>query len=622
MPSKRFDSFPNGLDTRRSVLTSQPGTLAVLNNGHVNQGAEIEKRKAFVALPLPAGTFGLDVLANSLVVYGSQPDPGGEPNNVVYQQLIAPTGANMTAVVSSTVFGGKTFVIASYDDGSLYTFYDTVLVIDFVAGTNDIDFTSPATIAAGLVPLINRTAGYTATLNGNSFTVTAAIGNNFTPSIVLKTTAGTITPTLISTAIASFGQVGASGSFQIVKGQSGFASGVLNGNKTNVSNGNFININGTIYTFRAVPTVAGEVARGTTAALSITNLVAAINGDGFNVANPVVTAAVGVSGYTINLTAIVAGAGSNAYFTTTTNSAGWAFANATLVNGNANAITSVAVGVTNLLNGGTAIPMGATTSLTAIAVVASINANVGVGFTAVATGSIVTITATTLGVALNDSVLSVTVNDGIMIGQCGFWLQGSGFVTKVTAAGTDLISGGGTLTFPAAGATLALFNAAIVANINANVGTGYTAYTDGTLIYVAQRITTSADAPIVIEVVVTSSAGKNGTVVIPSGSIIQLSPSVTVANLTSIGSGGYRTPTLIITASGGTGTYTYQWTLTGFPAGLFPATIQTPKAARTTITWYVSFGSNPPFTALATCQVSDSAGNISQVNITIVFAGE
>ena len=72
MASKKFDTFPYGLDTRRSVLTSQPGTLAVLNNCHVNQGAEIEKRKAFVPLALLPGTFGLEAVANSLVVFGSQ----------------------------------------------------------------------------------------------------------------------------------------------------------------------------------------------------------------------------------------------------------------------------------------------------------------------------------------------------------------------------------------------------------------------------------------------------------------------------------------------------------------------------------------------------------------------
>ena len=48
----KIESFKPGLDTRRSELTSLPGTLEVCENAHINPGGEIEKRKAFVSHPL------------------------------------------------------------------------------------------------------------------------------------------------------------------------------------------------------------------------------------------------------------------------------------------------------------------------------------------------------------------------------------------------------------------------------------------------------------------------------------------------------------------------------------------------------------------------------------------
>jgi hypothetical protein len=42
------DNFANGLDLRRSMEVAPPGTLRVLRNAFVNEGGEIEKRKAFV----------------------------------------------------------------------------------------------------------------------------------------------------------------------------------------------------------------------------------------------------------------------------------------------------------------------------------------------------------------------------------------------------------------------------------------------------------------------------------------------------------------------------------------------------------------------------------------------
>lgn len=64
--------FSYGLDTRRSELTSQPGTLEVCENAHISQGGQVEKRKAFVRVAqTQSGYYGLQETSNSLNVFGS-----------------------------------------------------------------------------------------------------------------------------------------------------------------------------------------------------------------------------------------------------------------------------------------------------------------------------------------------------------------------------------------------------------------------------------------------------------------------------------------------------------------------------------------------------------------------
>lgn len=78
-----IQNFKYGLDSRRDALSNQPGTLTTLENGHVNQGGEIEKRKKFSLLshfigetdfsasPLPG--YGLAAGADGLYYFGDMP---------------------------------------------------------------------------------------------------------------------------------------------------------------------------------------------------------------------------------------------------------------------------------------------------------------------------------------------------------------------------------------------------------------------------------------------------------------------------------------------------------------------------------------------------------------------
>jgi len=60
MPYVLVEDFKGGIDTRRTVVTSVPGTAVTLTNAHVTRGGEIEKRRAFkLWATLPANTHGL-----------------------------------------------------------------------------------------------------------------------------------------------------------------------------------------------------------------------------------------------------------------------------------------------------------------------------------------------------------------------------------------------------------------------------------------------------------------------------------------------------------------------------------------------------------------------------------
>lgn len=151
MPSIKLKNFKYGLDSRRFAVEAAPGTLVSLENAHINQGGEIEKRKAFVYTAFPADTFGAQATASGIVTFGSIADPGGWTavstavgKTVYYQRIQHPAvlagetysaGSHaMTAVVFSEVFGTQVFCVATFADGNSFCYADGSLVDDFTAG--------------------------------------------------------------------------------------------------------------------------------------------------------------------------------------------------------------------------------------------------------------------------------------------------------------------------------------------------------------------------------------------------------------------------------------------------------------------------------------------------------
>ena len=191
MPYIVVENFKGGLDTRRHKLSSAPGTLTSLVNAHVTRGGEIEKRKAFqLTYTLPAGTFGLETSSGSVYVFGSLDLASQMPAGVIYQRLVSPDGAGvaMTDVVYSTVYGGKPFVIAMYENGKKYPFWDGSFIKDFSGGIVTAAMLNNAGIVAHLASLFSYTNNdsqpYSVQAIGNKLRVIGPPGVEFKGSII------------------------------------------------------------------------------------------------------------------------------------------------------------------------------------------------------------------------------------------------------------------------------------------------------------------------------------------------------------------------------------------------------------------------------------------------------
>jgi hypothetical protein len=184
MPYIYITSFKGGLDSRRSPLTTTQGSMLVAKNGHITRGGEFEKRKAFVpTFSLPVGTFGLHSASSRIYVFGSKDQASlasAIPNGVTYQQLVPRTPANMVDVISNDSFNGLPYIVAKYDDGNAYHFYNgsRVTAWDTIAPT----ITSMSTLGTSLASLVNQddavSATYTLVGSANIITITGATNND------------------------------------------------------------------------------------------------------------------------------------------------------------------------------------------------------------------------------------------------------------------------------------------------------------------------------------------------------------------------------------------------------------------------------------------------------------
>ena len=124
--------FKEGLDVRKTPLTAPGGSLRILENAVINQGGEIEKRKAFVQMTrMPAlfrylvgqagGLHAFCIGDTSIVPPGSLPVP-------ITAHNLAPPGENIVFIYDVEAFADKFFVCGLGQSGATYCWYNNVLV--------------------------------------------------------------------------------------------------------------------------------------------------------------------------------------------------------------------------------------------------------------------------------------------------------------------------------------------------------------------------------------------------------------------------------------------------------------------------------------------------------------
>ena len=218
------ENFKRGLDTRRNILTSEAGCLVEMDNAHVTRGGEIEKRKAFKLVGnVGIETFGLEGCGDTVFVFGSAAT-AQVPAGVTYQRLIHPDGPSfsMTKVVSFTSYAGKPFVIAEFNDGARYCYYNGEVVPDSVNGIYRLSHGNVQGFLDHIKSLLPD--GYSAIVNAGSIAIVGPQGKVFTVTTTASGKFTASTPVTSQTAVKPIPEVLSKGSFVISGGSSNPAS--------------------------------------------------------------------------------------------------------------------------------------------------------------------------------------------------------------------------------------------------------------------------------------------------------------------------------------------------------------------------------------------------------------
>jgi hypothetical protein len=123
-------NFQNGIDVRKSPLTAPAGTLRTLQNAHITQGGEVEKRSKFdFWCTVSSDVLGLCSINDQPYIFrqgsSSIVPPTGSYPGIIY---VAPPSGTLTRLISWDVFNGKIFAAFQGSTGTTYGFYDAVYV--------------------------------------------------------------------------------------------------------------------------------------------------------------------------------------------------------------------------------------------------------------------------------------------------------------------------------------------------------------------------------------------------------------------------------------------------------------------------------------------------------------
>jgi len=448
MSQQVIDDFRGGLDVRKHMLSAPAGTLTDAVNCHITPGAEIEKRKAFQRAAGLTGTFGLLALANSLMVFDSTDRSGTFPQallgqTVAFQRLQHPAMLDgsgtaydaakhaMTAIIATTQFGGKAVAAAIFTDGKSYGYYDGGLMFDLTDGLVLSQLNTTAKIAAALASAVNRTANYTATVNGSTVTINGTNGAAFSYDTDNVSAAGTMAVSKLNDPQPGIDAAQATGKFMVLRGQVGgyFLGATVNGVDI-TSLGAKANIAGA-----AVRTVSR--ARAGSIVTLVYGFVHSLSvGDIVEISN--------VGGANYNGVFAVTSVPDKVTFTydcgVVANEATTADVNGQVKIGGLNPL--LVNGAQNSIYPQTFVPWATSDEATAIVVARIINAVTGYsGYSAVAQGKHVVLTATASGAAINNAQVGVSTGATFCADDCSFAFAGSLFVINgITIDGTQILT--------------------------------------------------------------------------------------------------------------------------------------------------------------------------------------
>jgi len=222
MPYLLISDFKFGMDRRRDRVSGIPGTLWTGKNCHITRGGDVQRTKKFVSrFTLPAGSHGLAAIGEQLFVFDETNLSATIPAGVNFQQLIAPSTPAMTRILDAKAFAGKMYVIAEYDDGSIYHFYDAARVTDWDTVADSIfDY---SILAQYLASKVSDDSAVEAESFGETILITASVaGTAFTAAKSTTNGAGVadqdITLTTVQANVAAVAEVRATGTVQVTGG--------------------------------------------------------------------------------------------------------------------------------------------------------------------------------------------------------------------------------------------------------------------------------------------------------------------------------------------------------------------------------------------------------------------
>lgn len=391
MPYVHFKDFKAGMDRTRDVKNTPLGALYTLKNAHITRGGDIERTKAWrPAFALPSGTKGHATLNGRHYVFAASA-VAAPPAGVTVQILASPTGAAIDRILDVEAFDGRLYVVVRYADGLVFHFYDQQRLTDWDDVTIAGRYSNLQDVAARIAREIDGDANYTATASGAVVTVEGreGVAYPFSASVSNPTgsPAGAIAAAVSNEAGQPLPERAATATISVVSGSQGNPGARATG---------FIVFRPTGSGFSAI---ANFVANGVALIPSsqiidlespfsseIDGLVSEINSQthGYTAAR--------TSDGGVTITAPTKGASANGATVSATTAAGVEVASTgNFANGEnpTNQLTSLKFGAVELL----ASPVtfsNASTFATEIA--AAVNAATGATFSAVASGTVVTLT--------------------------------------------------------------------------------------------------------------------------------------------------------------------------------------------------------------------------------------